>query len=557
MLNPTQPNSRGLGALLYALPLLEMPDAPIGAQAVQPAGASTEAPADASVTEDLDRLGLIPTLAKAILKGDCFAQDAAGQLHVFDGGVYQTGGEQAVRRRVKALLKEWKQSKSWSSRRAAEVIEYIRTDAPALWERPPLDRINVINGILDVLTCHLGEHTPEFLSPVQIPVRFDPGANCPHWESFLDSTFPEDAIGVAYEIVAWLMTPDTSQQKALLALGEGSNGKSTFLSGITAFIGERNAANMSLQKVESSPFAASRLVGKMANICPDLPSAHLSDTGIFKALTGGDRINAERKFQDSFEFVPYARLLFSANQPPQSKDPSPAFFRRWLVIPFNRTFEGREIVSREVLDARLADPAELSGVLNKALAALPGLRKNGFTESPSMKAAWDEFRQTTDPVAVWLDRETVEDREAWISKRDLFRAYNEASKETETSYVSDNTFGRSLRRHRPRLVEKQKTIQGRVEWGWVGIELRSANPRSSGYQAGSRDSRDSRDFSLYNRNEMDDDDEGEEREVEIKGQNRVNPVNRVKGSTPPTRRKPSHIAQAESEPYHIPPEVRI
>ena len=47
---------------------------------------------------------------------------------------------------------------------------------------------------------------------------------------------------------------------------------------------------------------------------------------------------AEYKFKDSFEFVPYARLVFSANHPPKSQDASPAFFRRWLVVPFERTF---------------------------------------------------------------------------------------------------------------------------------------------------------------------------------------------------------------------------
>jgi putative DNA primase/helicase len=46
----------------------------------------------------------------------------------------------------------------------------------------------------------------------------------------------------------------------------------------------------------------------------------------------------ERKFETSFEFTPYARLVFSANHPPKSEDASPAFFRRWLVVPFLKTF---------------------------------------------------------------------------------------------------------------------------------------------------------------------------------------------------------------------------
>jgi hypothetical protein len=48
----------------------------------------------------------------------------------------------------------------------------------------------------------------------------------------------------------------------------------------------------------------------------------------FKALWAGDTLVAEYKFKDSFEFTPYARLVFSANHPPRSADSSHAFFRR-------------------------------------------------------------------------------------------------------------------------------------------------------------------------------------------------------------------------------------
>jgi phage/plasmid-associated DNA primase len=75
---------------------------------------------------------------------------------------------------------------------------------------------------------------------------------------------------------------------------------------------------------------------------------------------------------------------------------------------------------RRVLDARLADPAELSGVLNKALSVLPSLRSRGFTESQSMKQAAMEFRQTTDPLAVWLDHATIQGPEVFVAKDVLY-----------------------------------------------------------------------------------------------------------------------------------------
>src|SRR5690606_29330164 len=133
--------------------------------------------------------------------------------------------------------------------------------------------------------------------------------------------------------------------------------------------------------------ATHRLNGKLANICPDLPSQHLETSSMFKALTGGDMVAAEVKHGDLYEYKPFVRLLFSANQPPQARDATKAFFRRWLVIPFDATFAPEEKIPEQVIDQQLAAPAELSGALNRALDAMPDVATNGVTVTPTMREA--------------------------------------------------------------------------------------------------------------------------------------------------------------------------
>lgn len=224
-----------------------------------------------------------------------------------------------------------------------------------------MNLVNVENGLLDIEAGQLHKHSPEHLSSVQLPVAYDPEAQCFEWESFVQEVFPSDAQELAWQIIAWLMCPDVSLQKAILLLGEGGNGKSTYLTGVTAFLGQSNVSALSLHKLEGDRFAVARLVGKLANICPDLPSSHLAGTSVFKALTGGDTVPAEHKYRESFEFTPFVRLVFSANNVPRSTDSSQAFFRRWLVVPFTHTFEGAQEISRPEMDARLRKPRELSG----------------------------------------------------------------------------------------------------------------------------------------------------------------------------------------------------
>ncbi|MBI1743550.1 hypothetical protein HYR54_10865 [Candidatus Acetothermia bacterium] len=486
-------------------------------------------------------VGLVKRLADAIAFSEHFAQDQGSRLYRFSDDVYKSDGAAYVRRRVKALLEEWSLTGKWSSHKAEEVIEYIRVDSPELWDQPPRDVINVKNGLLHVSTRELKPHSPEHLSSIQINAVYNPDTKCPAWEKFVSETFPGDARNLAYEIPAALIVPSEQQDKALLLEGEGANGKSTYLRGVISFLGRSNISGVSLHKLESDRFSAARLIGKLANICPDLPSSHLESTSTFKTVTGGDVLLSEYKFKDSFEFKPFSRLVFSANHFPRSSDGSHAFFRRWVIVPFPKTFDPSEQIPSHILDAQLSDPSELSGLLNQVLDALRSLRERGtYLESESMRGAWEEFRAMTDPVAVWLDRATVEHPDAMVTKDGLLSTYNAATRQEGGPTMTRQAFGRALRRLRPNIQEAQRKIAGKLQWVWLGLGLKSKddahgadnkNPvnRVNDPGVGSRDSLDSRDSSLLYINRGKEGDQKVEEREEYLEQSRENPVNRVNG----------------------------
>ena len=443
---------------------------PSGGKGRTPTGAGNDGQEKQSGDDDITT----PRLAQAVLSTNSFAVDDGLGLYVFDHGVYKPRGERRIKAQVKRLLLSWGRGEKWSTHRQNEVTEFLRVDAPTLWPTPPLDVLNCLNGLLDVKAGVLRPHSPDFLSPVQIPVIYDPKAKCPAWLRFSGEVLPEDAQGLLFELAAWLMLPDTSKQKATLLLGDGSNGKSASLRALTAFLGSQNCSAASLHKLEADRFVVAQLLGKLANLCADLLSAHLEGTGMFKQITGGDVIYAERKYMEGFSFLPYARLVFSANHPPQSRDASPAFFRRWLCVPFTRVFEGEAARPREELDAELASPGELSGVLNMALAALARVRDHGVTETPSMREAMGEFRAVTDPLAVWIEKELVLDPTAVTPKRQLVAAYNEECHRLGRPVTTDNSLGRALRNATPDIKDAQRTANGKLQWCWLGVGLRSA-----------------------------------------------------------------------------------
>jgi putative DNA primase/helicase len=141
------------------------------------------------------------------------------------------------------------------------------------------------------------------------------------------------------EIIGYTLYPDYPYHKAFMLLGKGNNGKSTYIKLINNIVGEHNVSAIPLQTLLSDKFARAELYHKLVNTFADLPPKPLEETGIFKALTGEDRIDASIKFvQKMLGFYNYAKLIFSANELPKTRDITDAFFHRWIIIDFPNKF---------------------------------------------------------------------------------------------------------------------------------------------------------------------------------------------------------------------------
>jgi len=421
-------------------------------------------------------------VAYALEAENRFARDGGQKLYIYQGGVYRAHGERFVKTRIRGLLESWGKEASWSSQLGNEVTEFITVAAPDLWSEPSQETLNLKNGLLGIKHRQLRPHSPDFLSSIQLPVSFDPQAECPVWDAITGEIFPEDCVEArtAFEIAAMLLVPRLGIDRTVLLLGGGGNGKSAYLTALTALLGESNVSNVTLQHLEADKFSVVRLLGRLANIAADLPAEHLESTSTFKTITGRDRIAAQYKFKPMFEFTPLARLLFSANSPPRSKDDSEGFFDRWLVINFERKFRGSGgEITRKELDAMLAHPRELSGVLNRCLELLPGvIARNGPIETPSMIAAREQFQQTTDYFAIWLAQNTVEDPLGATFKEELFNSYNRDRERDNLPTKPDDSIGRDFKRLRPATGMRQWSCKDdsgntRRRRAYLGIRLRT------------------------------------------------------------------------------------
>jgi len=284
-----------------------------------------------------------------------------------------------------------------------------------------------------------------------------------------------------FEIIGYCMYPRYDLHKAIMLVGEGSNGKSTYLRLIKKILGVENIASVPLQYLAdpSNRFAVAELYHKLANIYPDLPSAALRDTGRFKALTGEDMIMAERKHRDPFYFVNYAKLLFSCNELPQVFDMTPAFWRRWIVIEFPNQFPPNP----RFFDETFTED-EIEGIIIVSLLAIRNVLKRGKFSFEDTAADYKELwlRKTNSVYAFIRDLEDgrVEgvrarrDINGRVEADRLYQLYVNWCQENDVEPVAKRSFTLEMER-----LGFRKTKIGRRSY-YKGLVLTLENEQSQG-----------------------------------------------------------------------------
>ena len=236
--------------------------------------------------------------------------------------------------------------------------------------------LNLKNGLFDIDTYELKSHTPDVFSINQLNVNYDANARCDLWFKSLGEIFENDAerIGLLQEYFGYCLTRETDYEKALFLNGEGANGKTVILYVLEQLLGKENISSVPLEKFNDFHYLA-RLSGSLANISIETNAKSEVYDNTFKAVVTGDTISADAKYGQPFEFKPFCKLVFSTNNMPRVDDKTEGFYRRLLIIRFERQF------SKEERDPKLKYKivkGELDGVFIWALEGLRRLRKRGY-----------------------------------------------------------------------------------------------------------------------------------------------------------------------------------
>jgi putative DNA primase/helicase len=365
------------------------------------------------------------------------------EMLYYKDGIYHTGGEQSIKIELEKIA-----GQSIRINTRNEIIAHIKYRT--MVKRDDFDYVinivNVRNGLLNIITGDLQPHTPEYLSFVQLPIKYDPNATCQQIIKFLVQVLQKEDISKIIRIIGYCLYKTARYEKAFMLIGPGRNGKSVLIKLIEALVGRENVSHASLQELLGDRFASADLYCKLVNAFADLEADKLVNTGRFKTLVSGDSIRAQKKHQHAFSFRNFAKLIFSTNKIPESEDKTYAYYRRWVILSFNRVFEGEE-EDTGLIDKLTTNENEMSGLLNLALKGLGKLIKEGGFKDISVEKIKQQYEYNASIVKQFIDEECViglNNPDYRISTTTLQNSFLQFCKTRGSKVLENNILGKEL-----------------------------------------------------------------------------------------------------------------
>lgn len=327
----------------------------------------------------------------------------------YDIGIYQTSGvnegtydtsSDGVERLVRMY------NKAMSIKDVAETVAVLRSVCPHVERCHDRDLIAVNNGVYDYGSKMLLGFDPEFVFTSKCHVDYVDKAPNPtihnddddtDWDvvSWMDELSDDKGVvKLLWQIVGAVIRPNVSWNKTAWFYSTlGNNGKGTLCVLMRNLCGPGAWASIPL-KAFSEPFMLEPLTRVSAIITDENDTGtFVDDAAALKSVITHDPFQMNRKFKDPRSLLFHGFMVQCVNEMPKLKDRSESMYRRLLVIPFEKRFQGAE--RKYIKDDYLKRKEVLEYVLYHLLA------ETDYYELDEPKACTDlleEYKSFNDPV---------------------------------------------------------------------------------------------------------------------------------------------------------------
>lgn len=403
------------------------------------AGMSDEAKRTSQQRKRFDHAGIADKLIAD--NGACFIDGMPAIRH---GDVYRIGWRE-VNREVILL------DRSATKANQREVQHYLTMMAEQKQQSPP-HLIAFRNGVLNAKTMELSAFSPDHVIPNIIPHDWDEDAECPEVDAILHRvSCGDDGVYLnLIQVFGVCMYRSSEFTQSAILLGDGSNGKSTYIRMIQALLGNGNISSLGMSML-GKQFLTCQLAGKLANLGSEISNEFKNGDllSVFKELVDGNRMHADVKGVEGFDFESYATLVLCANEFPRLADYTDGMMRRLFPIEFNAHFDKADAdydpqIAKKVRTEKACSYMAKLGVLGLQQVFID----NGFTPNAGSERRLAEIRTDNDNTLAWIeDRGWTADTISGQQTSEKYRDYKEWCTDYGYQYVSHKKFTRLVNKN--------------------------------------------------------------------------------------------------------------
>jgi P4 family phage/plasmid primase-like protien len=319
----------------------------------------------------------------------------------------------------------------------------------------PSETLALADCLLNVRTGEVKALTNRWFSRVRSPIRWNGGnPDCPIWQAFLESAFPNDAdsVRLLQQYMGLCLTNDTSFQKILAMVGPPRSGKGTISRVLTAIIGSESVMSLAMSDL-SREFGLERLIGVPVAIMPDVRFGSRDNIADaierLLSISGEDEIRIARKYQSDWCGKLPTRIVMASNEMPRLPDAAAALPTRLLTLQFVESHLGKEDLE---LQPRLM--SELPGILSWCCEGYRDLIESGaFARNEATARMTEEAREVGSPVLSFM-RDCLEvtySAESSVEIGDLYSIYQTWCARTGHKPASQTTLTKQIMDLEPKI----------------------------------------------------------------------------------------------------------
>jgi len=380
---------------------------------------------------------------------------------------YEDIGEYIVKSKIQTLI-----GKHCTRYNQEEILNKLKNMAIKTTEIKPqsLNLLPFKNGVLDINTMKIREHSSQDYFEYQVPFDYDITAECPAIDAFITEVIEPELAELIYDLGGLILYRENYLEKIFIFLGKGSNGKTVIIRIFEHAVGVENCSAVTLKQLCTERFAKASTHKKLLNSGSDIGGQPIYDASPLRALSSKDTISAEFKFGDMFNFTPSATEVFSANTPPIFIEDTDGMYRRLETINFPNNYGNAEDL-KEHPEWKPADPMilekltkedELMGFIRKSVEHLKRIiEKKQLSVVRSTDTLRHKYLRASDSLKVFLEEQCIEamyvpsdylkisreyiPAQNYILKSEFYTKYKHWCEENKLICFSANRVGRRIK----------------------------------------------------------------------------------------------------------------